>query len=115
MRRVVADEGYNVDESTLSRIAQSCNADIRQMLNLLQMWRPEGGQQLSAGDVNERLKTAFKDVDVGPFEVADKFFKEPNSALDQRLRHYFVDSSMTPLMVQVRAPGGKSVAAVARY
>ena len=102
MRRVVADQGYKIDEATMNRIAQSCNADIRQMLNLLQMWRPEGGQALSSAEVTQRLETAFKDIDVGPFDVADKFFREPNASLEKRLRHYFVDSSMTPLMVQVR-------------
>jgi len=32
--------------------------------------------------------------------VADKFFKEANAPLDARIRHYFVDSSLTPLLVQ---------------
>eukprot|EP00966_Prymnesium_polylepis_P135541 3133198-Prymnesium_polylepis.1 len=98
MRRVVKDQGYNVDDATLNRIAQSCNADIRQTLNVLQMWRPEGAQQLSTADVNTRLQTTFKDVDVGPFDVADKFFTKPTEPLDNRLRNYFVDSGMTPLM-----------------
>eukprot|EP00967_Tisochrysis_lutea_P064270 scaffold83181_cov25-Tisochrysis_lutea.AAC.5 len=40
----------------------------------------------------------------GPFDVADKFFKEANAPLDARIRHYFVDSSLTPLLVQVRLP-----------
>ena len=101
LRRVVKDEGYNIEDATLNRIAQSCNADIRQMLNLLQMWRPKGSQQLSAGDVSKKLETSFKDIDVGPFDVADRFFKEPKSSLDSRLRHYFVDSGLTPLLVQV--------------
>jgi len=100
MRRVVTDEGYGVEVDTLNRIAQACNSDIRQMLNLLQMWRPEGGERLSSSEVSKRVETAFKDVSVGPFDVADKFFKEPNTPLDKRLRHYFVDSGMTPLMVQ---------------
>ena len=39
---------------------------------------------------------------MGPFDVADKFFRELNTPLDERLRHYFVDSSMVPLMVQAR-------------
>lgn len=34
--------------------------------------------------------------------MAEKFFREPNTPLDERLRHYFVDSSMVPLMVQAR-------------
>lgn len=101
MRRVIADQGYSVADAVLQRIAQSVNSDIRQMLNLLQMWRPEGGRELSSVDVTKRLETAYKDVDVGPFDITDKFFKEPDAPLDKRLRNYFVDSSMTPLLVQV--------------
>ena len=63
--------------------------------------RSPGYQVISAAHVTQRLETAFKDIDVGPFDVADKFFKESNAPLEKRLRHYFVDSSMTPLMVQV--------------
>ena len=101
LKRVVQAEGYSLDDATLERIAEACNADIRQMLNLLQIWRPHGsGPALSAAGVTSKLTSAFKDVDVGPFDVADKFFKEPRSELDRRLRHYFVDSSMTPLLVQ---------------
>ena len=36
----------------------------------------------------------------GAFDVAGKFFREANAPLDTRLRHYFVDSSMCPLLVQ---------------
>ena len=37
----------------------------------------------------------------GAFDVAGKFFREANTPLDTRIRHYFVDSSMCPLLVQV--------------
>mmetsp|Transcript_13404 Transcript_13404/g.22279 ORF Transcript_13404/g.22279 Transcript_13404/m.22279 type:complete len:967 (+) Transcript_13404:62-2962(+) len=99
LRRVAAHEGYSIDGETLERVASACNADIRQMLNLLQMWRPSG-DTLKAEQVNANMNGSFKDIDVGPFDVADKFFKEAASPLDKRIRHYFVDSSMTPLLVQ---------------
>ena len=103
LRRVAQSEGYSVGEADLERIAQACNADIRQMLNLLQMWRPPGdSNSWRASDIEKNMANTFKDVHVGPFDVADKFFKEPRTPLDTRLRHYFVDSGMTPLMVQVR-------------
>ena len=58
-----------------------------------------------------RLRAVLR-AQVGPFDVADKFFKEINTPLDNRLRHYFVDSGMTPLMVQVPTapPGSPSCA-----
>ena len=47
------------------------------------------------------MANAFKDVSVGAFDVAGKFFREATSSdLETRLRHYFVDSSMCPLLVQ---------------
>jgi len=81
-------------------VAEACNSDIRQVLNVLQIWRPKSAS-LTAADVASNMSNAFKDVTVGAFDVAGKFFREANTApLDARLRHYFVDSSMTPLLVQ---------------
>eukprot|EP00965_Chrysotila_dentata_P108384 3579742-Pleurochrysis_carterae.AAC.14 len=101
LRRVAKAEGYDADAPTLEKVAEACNADIRQMLNLLQMWRPRGAN-LSQADVTSNMVAAFKDVDVGPFDVAHKFFNHANASVESRLRHYFVDSSMTPLLVQAR-------------
>jgi len=105
LRRVVAAEGYHgVDDAILDKLVEACNADIRQMLNLLQIWRPkEGAAALTSAGVGESLKCAFKDLDVGPFDIADKFFR-PGFSMEQQLRHYFVDSSMTPLLVMENYP-----------
>ena len=100
LRRVAKAEGYNVDDATLEKLAESCNSDIRQVLNMLQIWRPRSAS-LSAADVASNMANAFKDVSVGAFDVAGKFFREATSSdLETRLRHYFVDSSMCPLLVQ---------------
>ena len=99
LRRVAGREGYAVDDATLEKVAEACNADIRQMLNLLQIWRPQG-QSLTAEGVAANMNNAFKDVAVGAFDVGGKFFREPNRPLDAKLRDYFVDGSMTPLLVQ---------------
>ena len=101
LRRVAKTEGYSVDDSTLEKLAESCNSDIRQVLNMLQIWRPRNAS-LSAADVASNMSNAFKDISVGAFDVAGKFFREArDTPLDARLRHYFVDSSMCPLLVQV--------------
>jgi len=99
LRRVASKEGYCADDATLERVAEACNADIRQMLNLLQIWRPQSAT-LNATDVANNMSNAFKDVTLGAFDVGGKFFREPRAPLETRLRHYFVDSSMTPLLVQ---------------
>jgi len=100
LRRVAQREGYNIDVATLEKVAEATNGDIRQVLNLLQMWRPQSST-LRTGDVSANMSGCYKDIDVGPFDVGHKFFKEVGtSTLDARLRHYFVDSSMTPLLVQ---------------
>lgn len=117
LRRVAQAEGYSVADADLERIATSCNADIRQMLNLLQMWRPVGGgggpggkTTLRAEDIDSR--NTFKDVQVGPFDVANKFFTDSHRPVDERLRHYFVDSGMTSLMVQDSYLGVNSMPAM---
>jgi replication factor C subunit 1 len=98
LRRVTKTEGYAVDDTTLEQLAEACNSDIRQVLNM-QIWRPKGAS-LSSADVASNMSNAFKDVSVGAFDVAGKFFREAHTPLDTRLRHYFVDSSMCPLLVQ---------------
>ena len=102
LKRVAASEGYDVDFATLERIAEAAQCDIRQTLNLLQMWRPKGGAglRLTKEEVQKEMGAAFKDIDVGPFDVAARLFAPGAQSLDGRLRHYFVDSSMMPLMVQ---------------
>jgi replication factor C subunit 1 len=100
LKRVVVTEGYAADDVVLDKLVEACNADIRQMLNLLQIWRPtDGAARLTGAQVSTNLQSAFKDLDVGAFDVADKFFRNDGSTLETRLRHYFVDSSMTPLLV----------------
>ena len=55
--RVTKAEGYNVDDATLEKLAESCNSDIRQVLNMLQIWRPRSAS-LSAADVASYMANA---------------------------------------------------------
>jgi hypothetical protein len=42
-----------VEEGVLDKLVDSCNADIRQMLNLLQIWQPkDGAPALTTDGVN---------------------------------------------------------------
>jgi hypothetical protein len=51
-----------------------------------------------AHGVRSTMRSAFKDIAVGPFDVVDKFFR-PDGNFEAKLRHYFVDSGFTPLLV----------------
>ena len=64
LRRVASAEGYTVDDATLERVAGACNADIRQMLNLLQMWQPKDSSRLADGGMVSTMSSTFKDVKV---------------------------------------------------
>ena len=104
--KIATSEGYRTDLPSVEKVAVACNGDLRGMLNLLQLWRPSG-ETLNGDAV---AKGATNDISAGAFEVWDRFFKQATRGspaykpLDGRLRDYFVDSSMTPLLVQEMYP-----------
>ncbi len=102
---IVRREGFrHVDDNTIQKLAEGCNGDIRQMINLLQTWRTESAS-LKYADVRDRLKSEGKTkVHKGIFELAMSFFKPgvdgATNSLNDRADNYFADSDLVPLFVQ---------------
>lgn len=98
-------EGYrHIDDNTIDNLRDTCNGDMRQMINLLQTWRLQSAD-LNYGDVRNRMKGEGKTVSTKSiFDLAFSFFKPglPGSvnSFANRIENYFVDADLVPLFVQ---------------
>jgi len=88
----------------IEKLIESCGGDIRQIINVLQMWRLNK-KQLTQSDVQRRMENAKKNLEssLGPFDVAVKFLRYPDytkSSFNDKQEYYFTDYSLIPLMIQ---------------
>lgn len=61
---------------------------------------------LSAPELQERLRTSLKEVELGPLDAVNKLFNATEYqklSLDAKLDLYFIDPSFVPLFIQVRS------------
>jgi replication factor C subunit 1 len=121
--RIAEMEHLNVERNAAEAIAESCGNDVRQVLNLLQMWsqKKEIGsgrsQTLTYRNLKEREKSINKDemLRVGLFDAA-KLIMEGRAGLSQadnranvdsfikRNDAFFVDYGLTGLLVEQNYP-----------
>jgi replication factor C subunit 1 len=100
--QILRVEGLEVDPAQLPRIIESVHGDVRQLLNLLQMWSVKSNT-IRAGEVQQRLEESAKNVELGPFDVIPKLFNANEASkmsLEEKISLYFVDQSLVPLLVQ---------------
>ncbi len=98
---IIQKEGFYSDTDSLTKVLESVQGDIRQVLNVLQMWR-RNSNSLKKTDprMQEKLFAAGKNIDYGPFDVLPKFFSPSGGSLTEKIALYFTDSSLVPLLVQ---------------
>ncbi|KAL6054429.1 DNA replication factor C complex subunit Rfc1, variant 3 [Balamuthia mandrillaris] len=109
-------EGMRVDPEALTRLIESVHGDVRQLLNLLQMWRV-GAKNIGKEGLQERLQSIHKNVQLGPFDVIPKLLDAQQSAtysLSDKIDFYFVDYSLVPLLIfenylHTRPKGAKGI------
>jgi replication factor C subunit 1 len=102
VQEIAKKEGFYMDAPAVEKLANATRSDIRQMLNLLQMWGKSGNRTgLSFDQVREKMETAGKDFEHGPFEVCPAFFNRPTTKdwIEEGINRYFVDADLLPLMV----------------
>jgi len=99
---ILRSEGMQVEENAFDVVVESTRGDIRQILNLMQMWRKRNAQ-VRYKDARVKMNAVGgKDFDLGPFDVISKVFASdinPGFIL-RKSDHYFVDFSLMPLMVE---------------
>ncbi|VEU33706.1 unnamed protein product [Pseudo-nitzschia multistriata] len=121
--RIAEMEGLVVERNAAEAIAESCGNDVRQVLNLLQMWAQKkhvGGENdnsLTYKKLKDRGRSIQKDemLRVSLFDAAKLIVEGPRDlqqaddkakldSLFKRLDAFFVDYSFTGLIVQQNYP-----------
>ena len=114
--RIAELEGLRVERNAAEAIAESCGNDVRQVLNVLQMWAQKKGD-LTYQTLKEREGSIQKDeiLRVGLFDAAKTIMegrkgltgadvKTQVDSLFRRSDAFFVDYSLTGLLVQQNYP-----------
>ncbi len=114
--RIAELEGLKVERNAAEAIAESCGNDVRQVLNVLQMWSQKKGD-LTYQSLKEREGSIQKDeiLRVGLFDAAKTIMegrkglmgadvKTQVDSLFRRSDAFFVDYSLTGLLVQQNYP-----------
>lgn len=105
LMEIARREGFrHLQDQTVNKLAEGCNGDIRQMINLLQTWRTSS-TSLSFGQVKQRLESEGKTViQRSIFELAKGFFTpgvdRSQNSLISRTDNFFADSDIMPLFIQ---------------
>jgi len=104
MMVVCKHEGVDVSESVISEIASGVNGDLRQVINILQMWSKDDVSLGDAGGVRARLKSSEKDFTIGTWELPKLMFKlhtiPEKNRIYKGIDYYFTDTALLPLFVQ---------------
>lgn len=117
--RIGEQEGMKIEQNAAEAIAESCGNDIRQVLNVLQMWskKKEGNNSVTYKDLKERESTINKDeiLRVSMFDatkiiiegrrgLAASDTKRSKNSLYKRSDAFFVDYSLMGLNVHQNYP-----------
>ena len=120
--RIAQMEGLSVERNAAEAIAESCGNDVRQVLNLLQMWAQKkdadgGDGALTYKNFKDRGRSIQKDemlrvslfdaaklIVEGPRGIQDADPKAKLNSLMKRNDAFFVDYSFTGLIVQQNYP-----------
>lgn len=119
--RIAQAEGLLVERNAAEAIAESCGNDVRQVLNALQMWAQKKGdsssETLTYKTLKDREKAINKDeiLRVSLFDAAKAIMegrkglanadaKVQRDSLFKRSDAFFVDYSLTGLLVQQNYP-----------
>jgi len=105
MYSIAKARGFSVSRETLMDLANGVNRDLRQCLNLLQMWSldPED-KKFDSREVKNRMQLAKKDLTTNTWEVVPKFWTMHRDVpmkdrIYRGLEWFFVDFGIIPLFV----------------
>ena len=97
-------ENLKIPKETLKNLVESSGQDLRQIINILQMWKNQ-----NANFGSDFMKSITKDesVMINNFDAAQKLLNHGEKPLDaqyktfrQKVDLFFIDHEMIPLLVQ---------------
>lgn len=101
IKLICADQGLNIDPEVLDHLVESSGCDIRQVVNVIQMWK---NTQMST----KFLKSVSKDesVMINNFDAAHRLLDHGKNDLNkryptfrQKLDLFFIDHELIPLLI----------------
>jgi len=100
LQDICQKEGYShVPIDAIEAVAEACNGDIRQMINMLQNWKVRG-EKLTEERVKSNLMSEGKTFQTQSIFDLFRAFFETSHTVAERLDKYFMDPDLVPLMVQ---------------
>ena len=98
---VAKKEGVTVDPNAMEKVIEGARGDIRQVLNVIEMWKRGGEKIIRYDTALTTVSQEGKDLELGVFDVVPGLFKPPTANwLNDRLDSYFTDADIVPLFVQ---------------
>ena len=97
---IAKSEKLIVDTDTVYKIATVANGDIRQMLNMMQMWHVTN-KNLRSNNVSGM---STKETAIGLYEALPQLFSKTlysQLSFNDKLNIYFSDASIIPLFIEV--------------
>ena len=95
-------EGINIEENALEQLVSSTQSDIRQILNILQMYKL-GSSAMNFDQSKELAQSTKKNIDLGPFDLAGKLLSGSafrGMTMEDKLQIYFSDYQLMPPFLQ---------------
>jgi replication factor C subunit 1 len=101
MSAIIENEGLKISEESLDKLIMSTGgSDLRQIINILQMWKNQGGDHLNSVSKDESVM-------INNFEAANKLLNHGTISLNrkyptfrQKMDLFFIDYDFIPLLVQ---------------
>jgi replication factor C subunit 1 len=93
LAQIAFKEGITAPESVRKQLADECHGDVRQAINMLQLWSIGGSTQITFG-MNRK-----KDPTLGPFDAVPSLLSDSLQRFDEKLERFFVDYSLVPLFI----------------
>ena len=102
IKLICEDQHLGIEQSTIDKVIESSGQDIRQIVNILQMWK---NQQLDKGMLGKIAKDEM--VMINNFDAAHRLLDHGKKSLNinyptfrQKIDLFFIDYDMIPLLIQ---------------
>eukprot|EP00741_Cyanophora_paradoxa_P017812 tig00021017_g17203.t1 len=102
VQEIARREGLSIDMNAATCIAETCNNDIRQVLNNLQMMR-RNRTQVTYMQAKAQSAANAKDIPISPFDVARDLLdanKSQKVKMADMINAHFNDADFVPMLIQ---------------